>query len=390
MIRRHLQWIVFFTAVILLVVTVMTIQHRIEAQAARPAAVKKIAPQHPAVSVVTVQSGSYNAQVTAFGEASPHFELTLTAQVAGQVDRLASNFEAGYKLKKGDAIVFLEGSDYQAQVAAAKKNLSDARLILLEEEREALQAKAEWDASGMKGEPASALVLRQPQLAAAKAAVTKAEADLVSARKNLNKTRILAPFDALVVQRHISPGSYLQAGTPVATLYSTDRVDIAVSLSAEDWAKLPEATVLNSGQWPVALSHAQNGRKWGGRILRAEHHLDAGTRQRGLILALDHPLDSDPSLLPGTFVKATIPGRRLENLWKLPGSALSQKGEIWYVQADNTLSSFSAKPLFNDGDDIYVSVPDTLKGREQKVLVHPLNSYLVGMRVKPVQEAGHE
>ncbi len=390
MIRRHLQWIVFFTAVILLVFTVMTIQNRIDAQAARPAAVKKIAQQHPAVSVVTVQSGSYNAQVTAYGAASPHFELTLTAQVTGQVGRLASNFEAGSQLKKGDAIVFLEGSDYQAQVAATKKNLSDARLILLEEERAALQAKAEWEASGIEGEPASALVLRQPQLAAAKAAVTKAEADLVSARKNLNKTRILAPFNALVVQRHISPGSYLQAGAPVATLYSTDRVEIAVSLSAEDWVKLPEVAVLNSGQWPVALSHVQNGQQWRGRILRAQHHLDASTRQRGLILALDHPLDSDPPLLPGTFVKATIPGRRLENLWKLPGSALSQRGEIWYVQAGNTLSSFPAKPLFNDGDVIFVSVPDTLKGREQNVLVHPLNSYLVRMRVNPVREAGHE
>jgi RND family efflux transporter MFP subunit len=390
MIRRHLQWFVFFTALILLAVTVMTIQHRIEAQAARPAAPKKIAQQHPAVSVVTVQSGSYNAQVTAYGATSPHFELTLTAQVAGQVDRLASNFEAGYKLKKADAIVFLEGSDYRAQVAAAKKNLSDARLMLLEEEREALQAKTEWETSGMKGAPASALVLRQPQLEAATAAVAKAEADLVSARRDLNKTRIVAPFDALVVQRHISPGSYLQAGTPVATLYSTDRVEIAVSLPADDWTKLPETAVLNSGQWPAALSHVQNGEKWNGRILRAQHHLDASTRQRGLILALDHPLDSDPPLLPGTFVKATIPGRRLENLWELPGSALSQKGEIWYVQADHTLASFPAKPLFNDGDVIYVSVPDTLKGREQKVLVHPLNSYLAGMRVDPVREAGHE
>jgi RND family efflux transporter MFP subunit len=390
MIRRHLQWIVFFAAVFLLIVTVVAIQHRIAAQAARPAPVKKISRQHPAVSVVTVQSDSYNAQVTAYGAASPHYELTLTAQVAGQVDRLASNFEAGYKLKKGDVIVFLEGSDYQAQVAAAEKHLSDARLILLEEERQALQAKVEWDASEVKGEPASALVLRQPQLAAAKAAVTKAEADLISARKNLNHTRILAPFDALVVQRHISPGSYLQAGTPVATLYSTDRVEIAADLSAEDWAKLPEAAKLNSGQWPVMLNHVQNGQKWCGRILRAQHHLDANTRQRGLILALDHPLDSDPPLLPGTFVKATIPGRRLESLWKLPGSALSQKGEIWYVQADDTLSSFSAKPLFSDGDVIYVSVPDTLKGREQNVLVHPLNSYLVGMRVNPVQETGHE
>lgn len=391
MIRRFSQWFVLLAAILLLLGVVLLVRQQILAEASRPAPAKTVQEQHPDVSVVSVQARSYAARVTAYGVASPHFELTLTAQVAGQVEALSADFEPGKRLAKGDLLAQLEDCDYRAAVAAAQKDLGDARVSLIEEQREGLQAKAEWAASGLDGEPESELVLRQPQLAAAEAAAANAEAALASARKDLRQTRITAPFDALVVERKIALGSYLQAGTEVATLYSTDYMEIAVCLSTEDWAKLPETNKLHSGQWPVELSNAQNGQSWSGRILRAKQHLTDGTRQRPLLLAVDHPLDLDPPLLPGTFVKAHISGRNLDTLWKLPGSALSQKGEIWYVRADDTLDCFSASPQFSDSEAIYVSVPDSLAAGEQKVLVHPLSSYLQGMRVNPVvAEAGHE
>jgi len=390
MIRRFSQWFVFLAAFILLLIAAFFIQHRIEVQANRPAPVKEVAEQRPDVLVATVQTGSYDARVTAHGAASPRFELTLKAQVTGQVDELATAFEPGKLLKKGALLARLEESSYQAAVAAAEQDLSDARLALLEEQRKALQAKAEWASSGVSGEPASALVLREPQLAAARAAVTNAEAALVSARKDLGQTRIAAPFDALVVTRHVAPGSYLQAGAEVATLYSTDRMEIAVSLSADEWAKLPETAALNSGRWPVALVDVQNDRNWSGRVLRAERHLDETSRQRKLILAVDQPLDSDPPLLPGTFVKAVIGGRRLDNLWRLPHSAISQKGDVWYVTANNTLASFTAEPQFSDAEATYISPPEALNAGTHKVVIHPLNSYLQGMAVNPIEEARHE
>ena len=384
MIRKLSQWFVFFAAVGVLAVAVLFIQNQIQAYAERPAPVKHEVAQHPDVSVIAATASAYQARVTGYGAASPHFELALTARVAGQVETLGEAFEPGKRLKKGDLLASLEDSDYQAAVATARKDLEDARLSLLEEQRQGLQAKMEWEDSGLGGEPASELVLRKPQLAAAQAAVTQAEAALASARNDLEQTLIVAPFDALVVERKIAPGSYVQAGTEIALLYSTDRVEVAVSLSSDDWDKLPDASVLDSGRWPVELADVQNGRRWSGHVLRTEQHLEANTRQRSLVVAVEDPFDTCPALLPGTFVEAAIGGRELDAIWKLPSSAFSQKGEIWYVSDDGVLESFVTDPVFSDADAIYITAPEALSDGEQKVLVHPLSSYLKGMAVNPV------
>jgi RND family efflux transporter MFP subunit len=390
MIRPFVQWVVFLAAILLLLAVVFLVRHQVRVQANQSPPQKTVTARHPEVSVVHVQAAGHEARVTAHGAAAPHFELVLTARVAGRVETLAPSFETGGRVKKGDLLADLEDSDYRAAVAAAQKDLNDARLALLEEQRKGVRAKAEWTSSGMNGEPESALVLRQPQLAVAEAAVANAEAALLSARKNLDQTRITAPFDALVVARRIAPGSYLQPGTEIATLYSTDRVEIKVSLPADAWGLLPAADLIDSGRWPAVLSDIQDGRQWSGRVLRAARHLDDTTRQRSLILALDQPFDCDPPLLPGTFVRATIPGRRLDTIWQLPSSAFSPQGEVWYVTDDNTLAAFAAHVLFSDGDTIHVAPPEGLAVGTQRVLAHPLNSYLAGMTVNPVVEVGHE
>lgn len=388
--RRYSQWFTLFAAILMLIAAVFYIQYRIRVQANRPAPVKVHAAQHPDVSVVSVRADSYAAKVTGFGVAAPHFELTLTAQVAGRVEALAPAFEPGKRIRKGDRLVGLEDTDYRAEVASAQKDLDDARLSLLEEQRKGEQARTEWAASGLSGEPASELVLRKPQLAAAEAAVANAAAALASARKNLRETSITAPFDALVVERRIAPGSYLQAGTELGILYSIDHIEIAISLSAREWAKLPETSLLGDGRWPVQLADVQSDRVWSGRVLRQAFHLDTSNRQRALILAVDRPLDGDPELLPGTFVKAILTGRTIDLVWKLPSTALSQRGRIWYVTADNTLDCFAATPQFSDGDAIYIRPPSVLTAGQQKVVVHPLNSYLQGMAVNPVAEVADE
>jgi len=278
------------------------------------------------------------AEVAGYGAAEPHYQLSLTAQVSGRVKDVSPNLEPGARVADGQWLARLEDSDIRATVASAEYDLASARQALLEEEREQVQDRSEWKASGMRGTPESDLVLRDPQLATAQAAVVNAQAALDSARVNLDQTTILAPFDALVVARAISPGSYVQAGEKVATLYSTDRVEVAVALSARGWANLPDIAGLSGPDGPaVTLVDVASGQTWEGCVVRAEGHRSATTRQRNLIIAVDAPLDRDPTLLPGTFLQARVPGRLVDGLWKLPSAALSQRGDVWIVDADATI-----------------------------------------------------
>jgi RND family efflux transporter MFP subunit len=386
--KRHLPKIIlFFIACCILIITVVLVKHLSAAQANRPIPTKKEQAPSPDVSVIKVVAGSYASEVKAYGAAKPHFNITLTAQVAGQIDSISDQFETGKRLKKNTIMAKLENSDYQAAVESARQALSSAKVSLLEEERQGLQALSEWKSSGLEGEPDSDLVLRKPQLAAAKATVKQAEASLKAAEKDLSQSAIKAPFDALVINRAVSPGGYVQTGAEVATLYSTDRVEISVALSAQEWNNLPSLAILNSGKWPVEIESVEDHHIWQGRILRAEQNLNVETRQRSLIIAVDEPLDLEPALFPGTFVSAHITGRNVAGVWKLPNSALSQRGEVWYVSTDNTLQKFSASPLFSSSGYIYIQPPESLNNTPVMILVSPLNSYLEGMAVNPVEVA---
>lgn len=377
------QWLFLALALSSLVAVVIIIWWQLSAT---PAGLPSTGLQQsatPDVSVVTVSAGSYRARLDGYGEALPHYELELVSRVSGRVTGLDERFASGRLISEDTPLVTLEDQDYQEAVANAEATLASARVSLLEEQREGEQARQDWQRSGMGGAPDSALVLREPQLAAAEAEVKQAQQALASAQRDLSDTRLTAPFDALVVSRDISPGSYLQAGTTVGTLYSTDRVEITIALPASDWQylSLPDA---EKTSLPVTLTSVETGQQWTGRVLRTEQHLDE-SRQRSLIVAVDQPLDVDPALLPGTFLEATLDGSNVDGLWRIPSSALSQSGDIWYVQDDNTLANFSATPVFSDENAIYVRPPEALGDSVQQVVSQPLSSYLTGMKVTPVE-----
>jgi len=384
--RRIIKWSTIVVALCVLVTTVMYTRWLIAEQANNHRPPQVMQPQYPEVEVRTVVGGRYTAKIRGYGEAQAHYTLSLTAQTDGEVDVLSPQLEPGCRVHKGEVLLQLEDSAYQSAVATAKSTLADAQLDLLEEQREASQAESEWKASGLKGQPASELVLHGPQLAAARAAVVKAEAALKSAENDLAKTKITAPFDGIIIERLTSPGSYLQTGTEVATLYSTDMIEVHVPLATKDWDKLPNPETLEGSGWPVQLTGVEDKKGWTGRILRAEQHVDTTSRQRTLIIVVDSPQDQDPPLLPGIFVEVAIHGNEVDNVWELPSSALSQKGEIWYVTKDNTLQKMQAQSSFSSDDSIYVEVPEQMSLAPVRIVVHPLSSYLPGMSIQPITE----
>lgn len=384
--RKIINWSTIIVALVFLLGAIFYTQQLIAEQADHPPLPQIGQTRLPEVSVLAVDRASYSARVEGYGETKAHYSLTLNAQTNGQVIMQSPQLEAGCQVKKGDLLLQMEDSDYLSAVANAKSELATAKLALLEEQREASQAQAEWDASGLAGEPDSDLVLHVPHLEVDRAAVVKAEASLASAQKDLSRTKIVAPFNAIVAERSTSPGSYLQVGTEVATLYSTDMVEVAVPLSTRDWENLPDTKTLRERSWPVQIKGVEGTQAWSGRVLRAEQHVDSTSRQRTLLVAVDSPLQQTPPLLPGTFVEVGIEGSTIENVWKLPSSALSQRGEVWYVTETGLLDRFATQPIFSKGNSIYISVPKELSKVPAKVVVHPLSSYLQGMKVQPVLE----
>lgn len=341
----------------------------------------------PVVSVTEVVPITQQASVIAYGTVKSRNQLAFTAQVSGQVIFLSPKFLTGNTFKKGDLLAVIEPIVYQQALANANANLADAELALAQEELNTRQAAEEWQRSGLADEQASALVLREPQLASAKAKYDRANKEVAKATYDLAQTKLVAPFDALVVSRQVQIGSNVQAGTTLASLYDTSLFEVSLPLSASQWEQLPNArknpALLSSIS--VQLTDESSEGTWPASVDRFELSIDALSRQRALIAVVKQPLTLVNPLFPGAFVKATIKGRAIAKLWKLPASSLIDNNTVWQVNDAGLLKHLSINVLFSSNNAVYVQPIDKAV-TQANIVNRPLSSYLVNMKVEASTE----
>lgn len=328
----------------------------------------------PRVTVEPVTAGSYRARIQAFGEVRSVDELSLSSQLNARVIWRNPDFANGMQVKKGDVLLKLDATDFDAAVATAEREIADAKLALQQEKRQSKQAQQDWHRAGLKEAP-SDLTLRKPQLAATKARYQAARADLKRARRDLQQTQVKAPFDAVILQRNVSVGAMVSSGVELAKLRSTEAAEVTVALSADQWRRLPK----RPGDTEVVLqSQDQPSVTWSAKLQRVGAAISAETRLRDVVVRVDQPLQQPQPLLSGSFVSVTIVGQTVENLFAVPASSLGADGYLWYVQGSQ-LKRHYASPLFSGDDRLYIEqgeLPESLQ-----VVRKPLASYLPGMTV---------
>lgn len=341
----------------------------------------QVAPQYPVVSVSEVMPISHQASVTAYGEVKSRNQLALTSQVSGQITYLSAKFLTGNTFTKGELLAEIEPIVYQQSLANAQANLADAQLALAQEELNSNQAAEEWQQSGLANEQASDLVLRKPQLVAAKAKYTMAKKEVEKAQYDLAQTKLIAPFDALIVSKQVQVGSNVQTGTTLADLYDVSLFEVSLPLSAQQWQLLPKVnnTVEQLANIEVLLADETTHEQWLASVDRFERHLDTKSRQRSLVAVVEQPIALASPLFPGSFVKATIKGQEITQLWKLPASALINNETVWQVNDEDLLVYLPIKVMFSENNAVYVQPIEPLQ--KAKIVNRPLSSYLVNMKV---------
>ena len=345
----------------------------------------KVVPQYPVVSVTAVAAISQRAEVTAYGEVKSRNQLALTSQVSGQITYLSDKFLTGNTFKKGELLAEIEPIVYQQALANAQANLADAELALAQEQLNSRQAEEEWQQSGLAGEQASDLVLRKPQLAAAKAKYAMSLKEVEKAQYDLAQTKLRAPFDALVVSKQVQVGSNVQTGTTLADLYDISLFEVALPLSAQQWQLLPKTK--NDSQQitaiEVQLTDESTQQQWPAVVDRVEQHIDSQSRQRSLVAVVKQPIALAQPLFPGSFVKANIHGEQIEQLWQLPASALVDSNKVWQVNDDGLLDYLSINVMFSQNNAVYVQPIDkNVTGKTVNIVNRPLASYLKNMKVE--------
>lgn len=332
----------------------------------------------PLVEVQKIQFNDIALKVHSYGEVMAQEQTELVAQVSGQVIELADKFVKGGFVNKGDVLARIDPNDYEAALIEAQAALAQAQASLEIERAQAHVAKSEWDRikDSANSVIPSELYLRKPQLAEKLASFKAAQAKVKRAKRNLERTYIKAPFDALVTAKSVSLGSVVNMGSMLGQVDATDVAKVRLPVPNS------ELQYLNNGglNAPVTLTSTVAGKpiQWQGTIVRNEGVVDKRSRMTYLVAYVEQPYSQATPLRFGAYTTATIEGKTLKNAARIDNH-LIKNGKVAVLNSDNTLTFKAANVVrVSDGTAF---VTDSLQSGEQ-LITSALEYPSEGMRLR--------
>jgi len=328
----------------------------------------------PQVQIEPLRLRSSSLQVTGHGFVMPVSEITVSAQVSGEVVAIHPEFKTGGRFDKGAMLLQIDPRSYRAALDEALATLEAEQSNLQLLERQLERALALREGAFVDENSVDDIRSRRNQ---SLASLKRQQANIQMRQLDLERTAIVAPFDGYVLSRSIDVGSIASPGTQLARLYASNNVEVTVSLSVNDAAFLPDLWNSEADQRPASLVVEFGNRHytWDARIDRVEAGLDRDTRTVNVVVRVDdarrpgRAVDNGdlavevnaPPLLVGMYARAEIPGIQLDGHFVLPVDAVHD-GTIWTLEAGNRLRVVPVQVVRQEGEHYVLLSPGLVDG----------------------------
>lgn len=315
----------------------------------------------PLVRTATIASSNEQLDVLARGSVEALRTVDLASEVGGKIVASHEALRVGGTFTPNDVLLEIDTTDYKLRITQQEAAVARAELRLTQEKAEAEAAIRAW--KQIEGDkPADPLVRREPQIRDAKLAVDAANAQLTSAKNDLLRCKVQLPFGGRVRSVHADIGQTVQRGQRLAVVLDTTQLEVRLPIALQETAfvDLPLTGQVDDGPkvtFTAEFAGAQ--RTWHGSIVRVEGEIDRRTRQLTAIAQVGNKAGDTP-LLVGMFVGASITGRTVQNVFKVPSTAMHSGNHVWVVEP--------FAPEGGDQSDSSESTTYRLRDREVEVL----------------------
>jgi len=347
-------------AILVLAAGVTAVIFSTEPTAQRTGATKETA---MLVDVTNVERGTYRPTITAMGTVRPARDIILSPRISGEIIERSDNFVPGGFVEKGETLLQIDPADYENTLKQRQSELRQAISDLNMEMGRQDVAKQDYQLleDTLTGEN-KALVLREPQLNAARARVEAARAAVEQAELELQRTHIKSPFDAHILTRNVNIGSQVAPGDNLGRLVGMDTywVETTVPLTELRWLSFPnspnnrgsEVQVRNRTAWPEGAYRT-------GYLYRQVGTLEEKTRMARVLVSIPDPLayrspsPDVPSLMIGAFLETRIQGEKLNNVIRLNRDYIRKDDTVWIME-NRQLRIRNVDIVFRDAQHAYI------------------------------------
>ncbi len=344
------------------------------------------------VTVVAVALSDVQPSLSAFGAIVASRSIDLKPQVPGRLVFVAEALVDGATVAAGELLAQVDPFDYERALAEARARLAEARARLQELEAELTAART------MLGQSSEQLALRERDLERARslkdrgsmsakarddaelavlaareqqtrrrqdinaltariaqqqAGVDRLASELQRAERNLQDTRVIAPFDGHLSEVDAALGKRVRDGDRLARLVAADALEASFELSARQVAGLlaegPDSLI---GR-PVIVRWQLGAQRfdYSGRLARTGAEIDPTSGGIRVHATLDPRPPGDP-LRPGAFVSVSLPDRIYRGVARVPAEAVTD--DRVFVVEDERLALRQVQVLRRVGDDLLV------------------------------------
>ena len=343
----------------------------------------------PLVRVTTATLDTVQLTVRSQGAVAPRTESALSAETDGQIVYVSPAFVPGGFFEEDEMLVRLDQRDAELAVTRAAADTARFATALQIEQEEARLAQDEWRQLGT-GAPLP-LVLREPQLAQARANLEASVAALRQAELNLERTEIRAPYAGRVRKKNVDVGQFLRRGEALATIYAVNYAEVRLPIPDEELAffdvpmQFRGETARAAGpRVVISAEFAGREHRWNGRVVRMEGEIDPMSRMVYAVARVQNPYGRGanperPPLGIGMFIEAEILGKRYPGVAVLPRTAMHGANRVAIVDEESRLR-------FRDVDVLRIESNLVLirNGIEEgeRVCLSALETQLEGMEVR--------
>ena len=323
------------------------------------------------VTAVEAEKRHTYPSIEAQGVVVPARKVTVEPEVSGRVSQRHPGFVAGGVVQENEPLFEIDPRDYELAVEQARTDVDLANADLEKEKGRQVVAEQEWERFGEPDEEPPPLALRQPQQQQAELEIHRAEQNLRQAKLDLERTRVHAPFTALVQEAELEPGQLVSPSSAAGTLVALDEFWVQISVPVEALAQLAvpgrdgdegSAAIVRQEAGAQTVEHH-------GEIIRLLGDLDSAGRTAQLLVSVEDPfslsgseLDEDPGtpalrqapLLLNSFVSVELQGADQLHAFELPRQAVKNGDQLFVVTDDDRLEIRDIDIAFSDTDTVTI------------------------------------
>lgn len=317
------------------------------------------------VKVVTARYQDLRPVLRLYGEIVAGRESELRALTPGPIVEVGENFREGGAVREGELLLRVDPFNYE--IALTEKRAAaveaEAQLRLKKQDMDRIDALfAEGNVSAQQRDTAAL------EVDMAGAAAERSQASVRRAARDLADTRLVAPYDGVLVDVGANLGRQLSTTDRVARIVDPALLEVGFPLSNEQYGRLMSEGSLTGRParifWEIGeteLEFAARIERLGGEITAAS----GGIRVFGELLgaSIDTPLRS------GAFVRIELDDRLYRDVAPVPETALYGEDQVFVVH-DGRLRSRRVELLGYDGEQILLgaAAENSLKNGEAVVI----------------------